>query len=299
MVSDKLRGSLALMAAALLYGLYGTSLRLMGTVLGPYNAALLDSSVVIGLLAVYFLWHRKQWTAIHSKHWRLFLFWMIVAMPSVFMLFYAFNHLGMGTTYFLFYASMITFSIIWGKVSFGEQIDRYKLAAIGLCLFGLAIIYAISFNRDLLLFGSLALASGVTTSLWNSYSKKLSSHYGGLQLVLVSAVGGVVLGLLGMLLAHEGFPALQFNAWVGIGLNVLTQVGAGWLCLYGFKHLEVQVASVILPLEVVFGSLFGLLLYGEILSWQAVLGGCLIASGAFITPLRNLLTAKPISKSGA
>jgi len=50
----------------------------------------------------------------------------------------------------------------------------------------------------------------------------------------------------------------------------------GQLIIYGFRHLEAQVGSIVMLMEIVFGLFLGFMLYDEVLSVTSLIGGALI-----------------------
>lgn len=62
--------------------------------------------------------------------------------------------------------------------------------------------------------------------------------------------------------------------------------------VYGFKRLEAQIGTLVMPMEVFFAALFGFIFYRETLTILTILGGLLIISGIVIP---NLRFAKKIS----
>ncbi len=85
-------------------------------------------------------------------------------------------------------------------------------------------------------------------------------------------------------IAGERIPVLAISAsWFWLGVFTLTQLTTVALVIYGFKNLEAQKGSLIMPLEVVFGAIFGFLFFKEVLPVTIYIGGLIIASGACLS----------------
>lgn len=70
--------------------------------------------------------------------------------------------------------------------------------------------------------------------------------------------------------------------WLFLGLSGIA-TGLSWLCYY--RALQLGPVSRVAPIDklsVVFAILFGVLVLGERLNWQTLLGGGLIVAGALV-----------------
>ena len=109
-------------------------------------------------------------------------------------------------------------------------------------------------------------------------------------MVLWDAIAGALVGVIGFLIVKESLPTLQLStSWIWLVVYSVSQVATVGLVIYGFKHLEAQVASLIMPIEIIFASLFGYLIFGETLTVSTIFGGCCIALAAFLPYMRPLL----------
>lgn len=144
------------------------------------------------------------------------------------------------------------------------------------------------------------------------------NHLDALALVLAAALSGAV----GTVLARHlrDVPAFTLNAWIGVlsglpllGLSLLVENGhlgllqnAGWLgwgavlgsclgaslfghsALYHLLHYyPVNVVSTLTLLAPIFGIAFGVLLWGDVLSWKLLAGAAVTLAGCAIITLRS------------
>lgn len=85
------------------------------------------------------------------------------------------------------------------------------------------------------------------------------------------------------LIFHEPTPNIQFSIpWLGLILNTITQILGVVAVIYGYKHVEVQLVSIITPIEVVFAALFGFIIFHEILPPLSIIGGLCIFIAALL-----------------
>ena len=60
------------------------------------------------------------------------------------------------------------------------------------------------------------------------------------------------------------------------------------LIVYGFKNIEAQIGSIILPVEIIFATIFSFLVFKEVPTTLTILGGFLIIFAAIIPSLTVL-----------
>ena len=186
---------------------------------------------------------------------------------------------------------MITAGFISGKVFFNEKMIITKKISLIFCFVGLSIIYRFSVSGSQTIFVLLAIISGFATGIWNTISKKFSSNYSNSQIILMDSASGIVASFLGVLLFKELFFANTSSVkyfWVFLYALVSTlNVG---LVVYGFKNLEAQIGSIILPIEIIFATIFSYLIFREIPNVSTLIGGLFIILAAILPNLKlNML----------
>ncbi len=262
-MNRRLTGALSLLLAALSYGLYGTYAKFLGPSFGSFSQSSVRNFFVAVLITIFLMLTRRRLIKVNKTDWKWIFIWSIGALSTVF-IYFSFNHLAIGTAYFLLYAGMIGTGLVGGKLFFGEKLNTHKFIAIILSLLGLIIIYFYDIKSANILFVVSALIAGVMAGLWNTLSKKVSSTYPVYQLVLIDALVSTTVGFIGARLLSEKIPLfVPVNPWFITVAWAATQVAASSLTIYGFKKLEAQIASVIIPMEVIFGTIFGYLFFAK------------------------------------
>lgn len=288
----ELKGALSLILAVVLYGMYGVYSRKIGLDFGAFSQNWIRNLIIVAILAVYFFLNKKDWVKIKKEDIGWMSMWALSGAGVMVLLFVVFNYIPIGTSYFLLYSAMVISGYVSGRLFYKEKIDTIKAISVMLALIGLAIVYSLDIPLDKAVYVLAALLSGVLTGLWNTLSKKVSSKYPNFQLVCIDAFVAFVVGVLGALLVRESMPTLELGAsWIWLFIFALTQIGTVGLVIYGFRHLEAQIGSIIMPTEVVFATLFGFLFFKEILPLTTILGGILIAFAA-VLPSFSLLFSK-------
>lgn len=286
-MNTTLKGSLFIVLAAASYGLYGIYARLIGQNFGEFSQSWTRNTIILILLGL-FLLVTRTWKKIERKDWKWMILWPLSDVVSIVLLYITFNNLSIGTSYFLLYATMIIGGFIFGNLLYKEQLSSIKIASIILSLLGLSLIFSVEFSMEKVQFIIFGLLSGISTALWNTLSKKVSDRYPNAQLVFVDASVALCATLIGSLIVKDSIPIITNTVWTWQILYALTQISAVAFVILGFRYLEAQTASVILPIEVIFAVFFGFLFFREMLPPRILLGGFLIASAAILPYLPTL-----------
>jgi len=188
---------------------------------------------------------------------------------------------------------MISFGFLSGKIFFKEKISKAKIVSLGLALGGLLVIYRFSISKDEIIYATACLAAGGMVGVWNTISKKFSDNYSNLQIVSMDAVVSTIIGLVGFLITKEKFPvdASQMT-WIWITLYGIAQLASVGFVVYGFKNLEAQIGSIILPVEIIFATIFSFLFFKEQPTMSAYVGGAMIFSSAIIPSIETIVKEK-------
>lgn len=195
--------------------------------------------------------------------------------------FIAYANLPISAVYFLLYSATIVSGFLSGKILFKEKINLIKLISLVLIFFAIYLIYSCVVQTNQLVFVLFALMAGLASGLWNTLSKKFSSFYSSFQLAFVDAFVCFVICLLLSLCFKEPLPQLvPSSPWLWIILFSLITVATVNLSIYGFRQVEAQLGTIIMPLQIMFGSFFGWLILKEALSLATILGGIMIFIGA-------------------
>jgi drug/metabolite transporter (DMT)-like permease len=120
-------------------------------------------------------------------------------------------------------------------------------------------------------------------------SKKLSGNYSEIQIIAGYLVAMILVNPVLSFLAGESFPR------VGLTIPWLAQLGyaasyliANTAVVAGYKHLDPSIGALVGLLEVIFGAIFGMILFGEVITMQLILGGGLIILAMSLPDLARL-----------
>ena len=138
-----------------------------------------------------------------------------------------------------------------------------------------------SFNKGDLLSAGCALSYAVHIV----YSSKFSKQYDGWLLNLTQMGTVAVLAWIATLFSGSfkviGTIALPFGAF--FFLAILCSIIPYFLCLYGMKRVSTTTSGILLSFESVFATLLAVLMLGDPLYWQLVVGGSVIVASSIIS----------------
>lgn len=281
-MNKKLVGYLFLIGAAIIYGLFGLLSRYTGK-FGPFSQGWVRYFLILFLLVLVFGFRRTSWRKIQKKDIKWFLIWILPASFQPILTFIAFNHLPLGIGYFLLYSTMILAGIISGKLFFSEKFGLSKTLSLLLVFAGLVLIYKSDITLITNSYVFIALISGSLVGFWNTLTKKVSNNYSEFQMMFLDGFSTFTVGLVGSLYLRETLPLFSdITSWFWIVAFAFSTIAAGFMLIRGFKHLEAQTGSLIMPLEIVFASLFGFIFFGELLKLNVYLGGLCIFLAAVL-----------------
>jgi drug/metabolite transporter (DMT)-like permease len=284
--NNTFKGSSFILMSSVAYGLYGVWSRLIGDSFGPFAQNWVRN---LGLTIVYLiivLALPKNWKRVQKKDIKWFLLWTIGGSGSTILTFIAFNNLPLSTTYLLTFASMILSGIVIGRIFYNEKFTVIKFGSVCLSLIGLSIIYSFSIESSKIIYAVIAIISGALSGFWNVFSKKISGDYSNSQMLLIDSICSVIVALIGSLILRDAIPVFELNStWFVILAFVITGFIASNALVHGFRFVEAQVGSLLVPTEVIFASIFGYFIFGESLTISLLIGGLCILTASAISPL--------------
>lgn len=287
-MENKYKPSLALLTAALLYGLYGVYANLISLNFGVFSQAWARFAIS-SILAGAYLYITRQPIKLEKTDVKWLLAWVLSDAASMLLIFVAFNKIYVGTAYFLLYVGIILSGYIFGYILYQERFTKLKVFAAILSVVGMALILSVAWQTQNLLYMLMALAAGLAGGFWYTATAKLK-QFSNMQLVFWDALIIFSLTFIISIVAGQHIPKPQFNlSWLGVVLFAVTDVVAVRFTVYGFQKLESHLGNLIMPLEIVFGAIFGFLFFRQVMPFTAWIGGLLIFTAAL---LPNLLAKK-------
>jgi drug/metabolite transporter, DME family len=277
MDKDYLAGSLSLLLAAFLYSSMFIFLRIIGFNL-PFFFQNMARSIFALLGTGFLVLVLKKWTKIRKKDAGWLFLRTLLGMVSFICFYFAVNNISVGTFYFCFYAGFLLGGFLIGFLMFKEKLTKVKLIALLLSFLGLGLIYSFDVKSSRL-FILVSLLSGVTSTVWSIFGKKVSDYYSAFQLSFIDILISLIVYFLFSLGFKESWVSLSLTpAWLANAGLGFVMIACGVLIVYAFHRIEAQIGSLIMLSEIIFAILWGALFYKEVVSLAAWIGGILITS---------------------
>lgn len=276
------KGITLIIISALMFGSYGVWARLIGDSFGAFFQGW-TRGVIISLIILPILLWKKQIVPIAKKDRKWFYIFLLFTSMTQAPLFYAFNHMDIGSATLLFFVGMLITMYTVGILFLGEKLTKIKLISLILAGIGIYVMFSFSLVMFTLLAALLAVLNGVASGGEVSFSKKLSGNYSPLYITWLSWVSIIVINLPISILLGESqiIPSLNIVWLYQMGYSI-SSLFAFWLVIKGLKTVEAGIGGLIGLLEIVFSILLGILLFSEVLTLNVIIGAVLIMLAAVL-----------------
>lgn len=163
--------------------------------------------------------------------------------------------------------------------------EKRDIGVAALCMVGVCFIMANNmgtFQMGDILCGICAAAYAVHVVLSAQYSREFDTGLLNFLQIAVSAllatVCSVVLGETGAAGGDMPFAAVAY-------LAIICTILPYFLCLFGMKFVSTTTSGILLSFESVFATILAVILLHEQLSWQFIVGGCIIVFAFILSAL--------------
>ena len=271
-----------------MFGSYGVWSRLIGTDFGVFYQGW-TRALLIAVVLFPILYYLKQIVRIERQDWRWMSVFLVFTSLTQAPLFYAFNHMDIGSATLLFFVSMLLTMYAVGFLFLKEKLSVVKVIAFLIAGIGLYITFSFSVVLFTLLAASMAILNGIASGGEVSFSKKLTGSYSALYLTWLSWVVIVVTNGIASFIVGEvqHLPSLDVVWLYQIGYAIASVLGF-WLIIEGLKYVEASIGGLLGLLEIVFSISLGILIFHEELGMRTILGAALILSAAALPHLADL-----------
>lgn len=263
--SERSKGYAAILLATFLYGWFGVFVKLIGDHIPLFYQAWVRNVLVVALLLLYFVLSKQKIHKPGRKDAVKIVIRGILGVVAFTLGFVVFQKLSIGLAYILFFAGIFVGGFLIGRIFSNEKITAMKIVALTLSMIGVALAYVsrVEQSGDML-YIVLGFAAGIVTSGWNTFSHFIGKNLTDLDLNIYDClVVAVCSFFISLILAEQwSAPSVSVPWAANLGMALMF-VFTGILIPYGFRRVEAQIGSIIMPLELVFGIVFGVALVGE------------------------------------
>ncbi len=282
-------GITAVAALAVIFGITAVLARYLGVHTELFEQWYLRYGIMF-LLSLIVFWRRiklRKFLTLPAREWGVIFFRAAIgSVLAVALYTLAAQQATIGVVAFM---QVLPSTALLGMLLFHERVTKARAAAILLAFLGASLVAVKSLSdlADINIGALWSLISGILFSLqfvtrqW--HSKALNNQE---LTVAITGAGFVINYLVSLLLYHRLFaPTSDWSLQFVLVLLVAGCFGVAniFLINYGFEHVSAVIASNILALELVFGALFGLVIYQELLNPREIVGGIIILAAVILT----------------
>jgi drug/metabolite transporter (DMT)-like permease len=261
----RILGFIYLLLGALLLASTSVLIRYIGKELTVYQQVYLRNGIalIMSVIAVLLTGQKfKSLKNLPKKYAPLAL-----AFPlSVITFTFSVQYTKVATSIFTLYSASLLGSLVLGRIFYGERLKGNKLIAFILTFIGLGV-YVWSLNVSYLGLGFvLGLLSGVLDSFANLYRKYVG---GKVDRFVVTALNMVIGGGISFFLSVLAGDNLSNVSSVGLHVAALLFIFGAvitfmfYFVVKGFEYFDLNIGTIVLSSELIFGTIFALILFNE------------------------------------
>lgn len=285
-ISPQLKGFLALLACAVLFGIFGVFVRTLNHDFTAYQQIAFRNVIGAAIAASLVLFTRQSFASIKKIPTKFVLAYMVSFPITVVLYTLAVLSTKIVTAIFALYMGGLLGSLLLGIVFFKEKVTNFKVASLLLVTIGF-IVYAYPFEGGILSLGFLlGFLSGAMDAVANSFRKYLAGKVDRMVLVVLQMIGGIAVASSFLVLTQQlTIPSISPLSWIVGVIFGFSIVAISYLTLIGFQNFDLNLGTVVLSSEIFFASLFSLLFFGEQALPNELLGGVLIILATVVANL--------------
>ena len=279
-------GASFIVLSSVFYASYGVWTKLMGNFFDGYTASAYRSVIVLLLLLPIALSIRSFQPLRLRQNWHYIVGLIVASLFTWGPIYYATLHAGIGVSTTVNYASIVIGQFFFGWLLAGERFTRDKALSAGLGFVGLALIFSPSIHG----LGWLALAaaavSGLSVGANAVFAKKIK--YNATQTTVVLWSTSIFANFLMAFVLRRPVPDFGWHVeWLYLVLFAIASLVASWSLVSGVKLIDAGAAGVLGLLEIVFGVLFGVVLFHEQPGFIVLIGALVILAAAAIPYMKD------------
>jgi len=282
---NKKRGSSLILTSAFFYGTYGIWSRIMGSAFGEFSQAW-SRGLILLIFVLVLNWRLKIFKPLQKRD----LPWLVAIGLAGGLnqapYYFGFQNLSIGTATLLFYAALVVGGYILGKVFFGEKMTLIKILGLILAITGMTFIFQFELEATQFWAATLTVIAGMLGSITVILPRKLVGAYPEFQIMVSYFLAQIFFnGILSFIFQNSLPPITNITPWLGQFAYAGAMLLANWAAIEGYRQLDASLGSLIGLAEIIFGVVFGILLFGEALSKGIIVGSLVIILAAALPHL--------------
>ena len=225
--------------------------------------------------------------AVRSHHPFIQAFRALLLVAEIYVMIYAFVHLGLIDTHAVFICYPLLVAALSGPV-LGEKVGWRRWSAIAVGFLGVLVILepgsgmvSVGAAVPLLAAGMFALYGLLTRYVARTDAGEVSFFWTGM-------VGAIFATLVGMWF----WQPMSGTDWLWMGVLCLTAVAGHWMLIRAYEIAEASALQPFAYLQLVWGAALGMSVFGDTLRPNVALGAAIVASAGLFTLWRARQVAR-------
>ncbi len=279
-------GPASLLSVGVLYGLSAVIVKYLSDSIDAYQVVEYRFGIAL-IGALFVLIFFKQKFEFKELNKRVLAAFAITFPASAILFTFSIFHASVALAVFSFYTANLVTQFVLGRIYFGEKIDLLRQLAFVASVLAL-ISFTDPFNNFSVTLGLVfGLISGVVQGVASSFQKLLSNSSNKCSLLVIQAFTGAAMAFTILLITGQPIaPDLSGMQWLITTLFGLSMLAIMYLFLVGYKYTNLNVGSILVSSELLFGPLFAFLLLSEHVSASIIVGGIFTTIAAVLASIR-------------
>lgn len=289
-------GAISLILSAAIYGSFGLLIQWMGAEMSVMNQIVFRYTLALGVILVLFAVIRPR-IVVPRNSWPVLILLAGLMQGSIWSFTQGAILTSISSLLGSFYIGSIATSSILGSLVFKDRVEIKSWIGTLLAVVGLYVLVHENTNVAGVIFGLIA---GMSESMTQAIRKYLHGVSPG-AILLTSVLGILVLSLMTNYVAGNQFrvPVIT-ETWVAGGCFALLLVMVNLLITYGFRRVSMNVGSIIMSSELLFGMVMSAMLLStnpttsEAVAATAIMASIITQNVAFKSNNRLILLMKRV-----
>jgi drug/metabolite transporter (DMT)-like permease len=282
MKNTNLTGNISLVVVGILFGLSGIFAKYLSTWMNAYQTVALRFGVAFVIAVTVLLATKQKFSLKKIDSTKLLFFVLSFPAQAIFFTLSVF-HTKVALAVFAFYIANLLSSFFFGYILFKEKIDTRKGVAL-LCIVGSLLCFTNPFQGFNLSLGFMfGLIAGVVQTISSIFQKTIGEKTNRLSLLIAQTFSGTVMAAVAMFMTSSFvLPMLPVSALVVTSLFGAIFLLISYLLLYGFQRTNLNLGTLLISSELLFGPVFAFVIFRESLGNTEILGGVLATVALFV-----------------
>jgi drug/metabolite transporter (DMT)-like permease len=272
-----LKGVLYALAAFAIYATHDVVIKILGATYSPFQIIFFATLASFPLVSFMLMGDQTHGNLRPVHPWWIALRTVCTVITGM-SAFYAFSVLPLAQTYAILFAAPLLITLLAIPL-LGEKVGIHRGAAVLAGLIGVFIVLRPGSSE--LTLGHLAgLSAAMFSALASIIVRKVGRDERSVVLMLYPMAANFLVMAALLAFVYKPMPLIHLG---GIGVISVFGFTAGFLLILAYKNAEAAIVAPMQYSQIIWASLYGYLIFGEVLDWPTLIGtSVIIASGLYI-----------------